>query len=176
MKTIIALALAGLFSTVSGAQTVAVLFHGSGGAPARSVPDEITTGALDMMYSEGLIVTSSSPSSPSGDSWFAASLAEAREGLVEWLLVIDAGFASDGKPGNPPVNLAWSLFRVSDGFLTGKGPVDLVSWIGRIDQDAKRSYRLMGAAAATAALKVIRSPRSQGATGGESMAPNGGKS
>jgi len=159
---------------ISYGQTVALVFHAASPSLARSVAEEIQTGALDRLYEEGFIVTSTGSTAVGPPPVLSDLLAEARLGLVDWLLVLELPEVAEAKAGEGPSRLDYSLVRVGDGSVLAKGEALAPKASDPGFADPERRLRALGEVAAKAALLALGRLFFDSGVGGLELSWNGG--
>jgi hypothetical protein len=132
------------------AQTVALAFHSSLPGLSRPSGEQIQTGALDILYSMGLIVTTAGSSLVTAPLDLPGILSESEEGRVEWLVLLDA------KAGNAsavlPETIAWKLIRVRGAAVVAEGDVSGARKGASPPTDPVQTLRALGGSAARSAV------------------------
>jgi hypothetical protein len=173
-RTILALAFGILILPSSFGQTLAVVSHSTNAGGSRSMMVDLETGILDILFSEGLIATTMSASESSGSLDLPRLLGDAREGLVEWILLVDASYDAAANANSLPARLACTLYRVADGRSVILDYPTIPTPRGTDPADVSRSLRLLGASVAKEALVVLRSPQAHFGLSGGLTAVHGG--
>lgn len=156
------------------AETVDLAVRFLGEPIEASVSQEVETGALDLLFSEGFIVTTVSGILPAKDENLGILMKGARGGLADWLLLLDARLAAGAKATSAPASLHWRLYRLGDGIAVQEG--ELLSPLATDPgfADPVKRMRALGAAAAKAALATLRPSHALLWTGGGDAVLTGG--
>ena len=143
------------FLSAGGAQTVDLVWRYSGDPVAKSVIAELETGALDLFFSEGLIVTTAGTVLPIRDDDLRGMLSAADEGKAQWLLVFDVSLIPGARPTSPPESISYSLYRVRDGLRTLAGRMAAPRSTDPGFADPVKRMRATGKLAAKAVLSAL---------------------
>jgi hypothetical protein len=167
LRLALALATAALFAAKPlAAQTVAVIVASPPGLAAGRALEELLAGGMDALFESGRIVTNGKAVELGRGDWGLdpRDLRECREGFVDYVAFLYAGFAaSELKPGLPrPLSLEFRIYDVHDGAVAAEGSLAPPPGRDESEDGLGRAMRALGREAAVAAFAALSKSRPVG--------------